>query len=67
MCSDSSAAINESIEAGAPDKTAITTAMIEAGVLAYLSYDPRFEDVKDVVPRVYIAMMKEAKRMELAE
>jgi hypothetical protein len=66
MCCYSSAAINESIEAGAPDKTEITMAMIEAGVLAYLSYDSRFEDVDDVVPRVYIAM-KEAKRMELAE
>jgi hypothetical protein len=43
--------------AGAPEEEIeITPEMIKAGILAYVSYDSRFEELEDVVPRVYKAM-----------
>ena len=59
MCCDSAASPYSVVEAGAPAEIEITPAMIRAGTSrvpeATIS---RFEDVEDVVPRVYMAMRK---------
>jgi hypothetical protein len=39
-----------------PDEIEVTPEMIEAGERAFCSYGSRFEDVIDVVVRVYEAM-----------
>jgi hypothetical protein len=59
MCCVLRVSADSAAEAGAPeDNVEITMAMIKAGTMAYVTYDPRFEDVEDVVPRVYRAMEK---------
>jgi hypothetical protein len=44
------------VAAGAPVEVEVTPEMIKAGTLEYLTYDSRFEDVEDVVRRVYHVM-----------
>jgi hypothetical protein len=38
------------------DKIEVSPEMIRAGALAFVSYDPRFEEVEEVVCRIYRAM-----------
>jgi hypothetical protein len=44
------------VEAGAPDDE-INDEMMEAGCHEFLSFDPRFEDVSDVVRRIWRKML----------
>jgi hypothetical protein len=57
MCCGPTVSTESVVEAGAPVREVeITPAMMEAGILAYVSYDSRFEELEDVVTRVYRAM-----------
>jgi len=57
MCCTLRASADSAVGAGAPVREVeITSAMMEAGILAYVSYDSRFEELEDVVPRVYRSM-----------
>jgi hypothetical protein len=40
-----------------PTEIKITPEMIQAGVEAFVGFDPRFETEEDVVPRVFLAML----------
>ena len=39
-------------------ETEITPEMIEAGVSAFYDYDSRFEEARDAVAAIYLAMQK---------
>jgi hypothetical protein len=46
-------------EAGGPGTDiAITPEMLQAGVEAFCGYDPRFEGPEDVVPEIFLEMLR---------